>query len=111
MLRKSDPNASQSLRLLVGYWVNVLRGRFSGSVARGARGAPQWSRLCDANTGNLLWTFDTIPGETVGVWATKDATGRDLHRDIAEICAVDVAYLVYAGYACRSHFPLPALPT
>ena len=37
----------------------------------------------DANTGNLLWTFYTIPDDTVGVWATKDATGRDMHRDIA----------------------------
>jgi PQQ-dependent dehydrogenase (methanol/ethanol family) len=37
-----------------------------------------------ADSGNLLWTFDTIP-ETghEGVWAAKDATGRDMHRDIA----------------------------
>jgi PQQ-dependent dehydrogenase (methanol/ethanol family) len=34
--------------------------------------------------GKLLWTFNTIP-ETgqEGVWAVNDATGRDLHRDIA----------------------------
>jgi alcohol dehydrogenase (cytochrome c) len=36
----------------------------------------------DANNGNLLWTFDTIPENSVGVWATKDPTGRDYHRDI-----------------------------
>jgi glucose dehydrogenase len=27
--------------------------------------------------------LDTIPENTQGVWATKDATGRDMHRDIA----------------------------
>ena len=37
----------------------------------------------DANDGKLLWTFYTIPESSVGVWAEKDATGRDLHRDIA----------------------------
>ena len=36
----------------------------------------------DANTGNLLWTFVTIPENSVGVWATKDPMGRDYHRDI-----------------------------
>ena len=29
-----------------------------------------------------MWTFDTIPENSEGVWATKDATGRDMHRDI-----------------------------
>ena len=33
--------------------------------------------------GKLLWTFHTIPDKgQEGVWATKDATGRDMHRDI-----------------------------
>src|SRR3977135_1032253 len=36
----------------------------------------------DAKTGTLLWTFNTIPENSVGVWATKDATGRDMHRNI-----------------------------
>jgi alcohol dehydrogenase (cytochrome c) len=36
----------------------------------------------DAKTGKLLWTFNTIPENSAGVWATKDATGRDLHRDV-----------------------------
>ena len=39
-------------------------------------------RAYDAKTGKLLWNFDTIPENSVGVWATKDATGRDMHRDI-----------------------------
>ena len=37
----------------------------------------------DAKDGKLIWNFDTIPENSVGVWATKDATGRDMHRDIA----------------------------
>src|SRR5262249_29629286 len=37
-----------------------------------------------ANDGKLLWTFYTIPDKGhEGVWATKDATGRDMKRDIA----------------------------
>ena len=39
-------------------------------------------RAYDANTGKLVWNFNTIPEDSVGVWATKDATGRDMHRDI-----------------------------
>lgn len=37
----------------------------------------------DARTGELVWNFDTIPESSIGVWATRDATGRDMHRDIA----------------------------
>src|SRR6185437_13686130 len=39
-------------------------------------------RAYDAETGKLIWNFDTIPETSVGAWATHDATGRDLHRDI-----------------------------
>jgi alcohol dehydrogenase (cytochrome c) len=39
-------------------------------------------RAYDPNDGKLIWNFDTIPENSVGVWATKDATGRDEHRDI-----------------------------
>ena len=44
---------------------------------------PRLRQAYDAKDGKLLWTFDTIPENSVGVWATKDATGRDEHRDIA----------------------------
>jgi alcohol dehydrogenase (cytochrome c) len=37
----------------------------------------------DAASGKLLWTFHTVPENSQGVWATKDVTGRDMHRDIA----------------------------
>jgi alcohol dehydrogenase (cytochrome c) len=34
--------------------------------------------------GKNLWTYYTIPDKgQEGVWATNDATGRDMHRDIA----------------------------
>jgi len=57
----------------------VLIGTNGGEY--GIRG---FVKAYDANDGKLLWTFHTIP-ETgqEGVWATKDATGRDMHRDIA----------------------------
>jgi alcohol dehydrogenase (cytochrome c) len=55
----------------------VLIGTNGGEY--GIRG---FVKAYDAKTGKLLWTFNTIPENSVGVWATKDATGRDLHRDI-----------------------------
>ena len=55
----------------------VLIGTNGGEY--GIRG---FVRAYDAKTGKQLWNFDTIPENSVGVWATKDATGRDMHRDI-----------------------------
>jgi alcohol dehydrogenase (cytochrome c) len=49
----------------------------------GEYGIRGFVKAFDAKTGKLLWTFNTIPENTVGEWATKDATGQDLHRDIA----------------------------
>jgi PQQ-dependent dehydrogenase (methanol/ethanol family) len=48
----------------------------------GEYGIRGFVKAYDADSGKLLWTFDTIPENSVGVWATKDATGRDEHRDI-----------------------------
>ena len=56
----------------------VLIGTNGGEY--GIRG---FVRAYDAKTGKQLWNFDTVPENSVGVWATKDATGRDMHRDIA----------------------------
>lgn len=56
----------------------VLIGTNGGEY--GIRG---FVRAYDAKTGKQLWNFDTVPEKSVGVWATKDATGRDMHRDIA----------------------------
>ena len=55
----------------------VLIGTNGGEY--GIRG---FVKAFDANTGELKWTFHTIPENSVGVWATHDATGRDMKRDI-----------------------------
>ena len=56
----------------------VLIGTNGGEY--GIRG---FVKAYDQNDGKLLWTFNTIPDKgQEGVWATNDATGRDMHRDI-----------------------------
>ncbi|MCL5776895.1 PQQ-binding-like beta-propeller repeat protein [Limibaculum sp. FT325] len=55
----------------------VLIGTNGGEY--GIRG---FVKAFDAATGELKWTFHTIPENSVGVWATHDATGRDMLRDI-----------------------------
>lgn len=55
----------------------VLIGTNGGEY--GIRG---FVKAFDTETGELVWTFHTIPEDSVGVWATHDATGRDMHRDI-----------------------------
>ena len=49
----------------------------------GEYGIRGFLKAYDAKDGKLLWTFNTIPENSVGVWAEKDATGRDMHRNIA----------------------------
>jgi alcohol dehydrogenase (cytochrome c) len=76
----ADPEAGYSETMApVAVDGKVLIGTNGGEY--GIRG---FVKAFDANDGKLLWTFDTIP-ETghEGTWATKDATERDLHRDIS----------------------------
>ena len=61
----------------------VVDGKVLIGTNGGEYGIRGFVKAYDANDGKLLWTFDTIPENSVGVWATKDATGRDMHRDIA----------------------------
>jgi PQQ-dependent dehydrogenase (methanol/ethanol family) len=49
----------------------------------GEYGIRGFVKAFDAESGDLKWTFDTTPENSQGVWAAKDATGRDMHRDIA----------------------------
>ncbi|MHA7679666.1 outer membrane protein assembly factor BamB family protein [Cupriavidus sp. PET2-C1] len=50
----------------------------------GEYGIRGFLKAYSAIDGKLLWTFYTIPEKGhEGVWATKDATGRDMKRDIA----------------------------
>ncbi len=55
----------------------VLIGTNGGEY--GIRG---FIKAFDAATGDLIWTFHTTAENSVGVWATHDATGRDMLRDI-----------------------------
>ena len=48
----------------------------------GEYGIRGFVKALDTATGKVLWTFNTIPKNSVGVWATHDATGRDMKRDI-----------------------------
>ncbi|MEE2694933.1 MAG: PQQ-binding-like beta-propeller repeat protein [Pseudomonadota bacterium] len=56
----------------------VLIGTNGGEY--GIRG---FVKALDINSGKVLWTFHSIPKDSTGVWATHDATGRDMLRDIA----------------------------
>ena len=61
----------------------VAKGKVLIGTNGGEYGIRGFVKAYDENDGKLLWTFNTVPEDSVGVWATKDATGRDMHRDIA----------------------------
>ena len=62
----------------------AVNGKILIGTNGGEYGIRGFVKAFDANDGKLLWTFDTIPDKGhEGTWATKDATDRDLHRDIA----------------------------
>ena len=71
----------------LGYSETMAPTAVDGKILIGTNGGEYGIRgfvkAYDANSGALLWTFHTIPENSVGVWATNDATGRDMHRDIA----------------------------
>jgi alcohol dehydrogenase (cytochrome c) len=70
-----------------GYSETMAPTAVDGKILIGTNGGEYgirgFFRAYDAKTGKLIWNFNTIPDSTVGVWAEKDATGRDMHRDIA----------------------------
>jgi alcohol dehydrogenase (cytochrome c) len=61
----------------------AVNGKILVGTNGGEYGIRGFLKAYDAKDGKLLWTFNTIPENSVGVWAEKDATGRDMHRDIA----------------------------
>jgi alcohol dehydrogenase (cytochrome c) len=70
-----------------GYSETMAPVAVNGKVLIGTNGGEYgirgYVKAFDANDGKLLWTFDTVPEKgSEGVWATKDATQRDLHRNI-----------------------------
>jgi len=62
----------------------VVDGKVLIGTNGGEYGIRGFVKAYDAADGKLLWTFHTIPEKGhEGVWAVNDATGRNLHRDIA----------------------------
>ena len=71
----------------LGYSETMAPTAVNGKILIGTNGGEYGIRgfvkAFDANSGRLLWTFYSIPEKSHGVWATHDATGRDMLRDIA----------------------------
>ena len=61
----------------------AIKGMILVGTNGGEYGIRGFVKAFDAESGDLKWTFDTVPEDSKGVWAEKDATGRDMHRDIA----------------------------
>jgi len=85
----ADPEAGYSETMAP----TVVKGKVLIGTNGGEYGIRGFVKAYDAKDGKLLWTFLTIPENSVGVWAEKDATGRDMHRDIA----AEKAQLAKAG--------------
>ena len=70
----------------LGYSETMAPTAVNGKILIGTNGGEYgirgFVRAYDAESGKLVWNFDTIPEKSVGVWATHDATGKDMHRDI-----------------------------
>ncbi len=63
----------------------VVDGKVLIGTNGGEYGVRGFVKAFDAKTGNLMWTFHSIPEKGhEGVWATHDATGRNMLRDIAQ---------------------------
>lgn len=60
----------------------VVDGKVLIGTNGGEYGIRGFVKAFDSETGELLWTFHTIPEDSKGVWAVNDATGHDMHRDI-----------------------------
>jgi alcohol dehydrogenase (cytochrome c) len=62
----------------------VVDGKVLIGTNGGEYGVRGFVKAFDANSGKEIWTFHTIPEKGhEGVWAQTDATGRNMHRDIA----------------------------
>jgi len=60
----------------------IVNGKVLIGTNGGEYGIRGFVKAFDAKTGKLLWTFNSIPENSVGVWAENDATGLYMHRDI-----------------------------
>ena len=60
----------------------VVDGKVLIGTNGGEYGIRGFVKAFDADSGELLWTFHTVPKNSAGVWAEYDATGGYMHRDI-----------------------------
>jgi len=60
----------------------VVDGKVLIGTNGGEYGIRGFVKAFDAKTGKLIWTFHSIPENSVGVWNEYDATGLYMHRDI-----------------------------
>ncbi len=60
----------------------AVNGKILIGTNGGEYGVRGFVKAYDAKSGELLWTFHTTAEDSTGVWATHDATGRDMLRDI-----------------------------
>lgn len=71
----------------LGYSETMAPTAVNGKIVIGTNGGEYGIRgfvkAFNADDGKLLWTFHTTAEDSTGVWALKDATGRDMLRDIA----------------------------
>jgi PQQ-dependent dehydrogenase (methanol/ethanol family) len=75
----ADPEAGYSETMAP----TAVKGLILVGTNGGEYGIRGFLKAFDSESGELKWTFNTAPENSQGVWATKDATGRDMHRDIA----------------------------
>jgi alcohol dehydrogenase (cytochrome c) len=71
----------------LGYSETMAPTAVDGKILIGTNGGEYgirgFVRAYDAETGKLVWNFHTIPENSVGVWATHDATGKDMRRALS----------------------------
>jgi glucose dehydrogenase len=60
----------------------AVNGKILIGTNGGEYGVRGFVKAYDAKTGDLMWTFHSTAEDSRGVWATHDATGRDMLRDI-----------------------------
>jgi PQQ-dependent dehydrogenase (methanol/ethanol family) len=60
----------------------AVNGKILIGTNGGEYGVRGFVKAYDAKSGKLAWTFHTTAENSVGVWAKRDATGRDMLRDI-----------------------------
>jgi alcohol dehydrogenase (cytochrome c) len=75
----ADPDKGYSETMAPAY----VDGKVLIGTNGGEYGVRGFVKAFDANDGKLLWTFYSIPEKGhEGIWNPKDATGRDMHRNI-----------------------------